>query len=61
MLPAIVLLSSLVGAAIGIFMILTAKLGWKKPLPFGPYLAGAGALALFYGPQINAWYLGKFH
>ncbi|MBX7230336.1 MAG: A24 family peptidase [Burkholderiaceae bacterium] len=57
MLPAIVLLSSLVGAAIGLFM----KLGWKKPLPFGPYLAGAGALALFYGPQINAWYLGKFH
>lgn len=61
MLPAIVLLSSLVGAMVGIFMILTERLGWKKPLPFGPYLAGAGALALFYGPQINAWYLGKFH
>jgi leader peptidase (prepilin peptidase)/N-methyltransferase len=27
------------------------------PIPFGPWLAGAGALALFYGPAINALYL----
>jgi leader peptidase (prepilin peptidase) / N-methyltransferase len=58
MLPAIILLSSVVGAAVGIAMIAGRRLGWSQPLGFGPYLAGAGALALFVGPQINQWYLG---
>jgi leader peptidase (prepilin peptidase) / N-methyltransferase len=58
MLPAMILLSSVVGAAVGIFMIAGRRLGWSQPLGFGPYLAGAGALALFIGPQINQWYLG---
>jgi leader peptidase (prepilin peptidase) / N-methyltransferase len=58
MLPAIILLSSVVGAAVGIVMIAGRRLGWSQPLGFGPYLAGAGALALFVGPQINQWYLG---
>jgi leader peptidase (prepilin peptidase) / N-methyltransferase len=58
MLPAIILLSSVVGAAVGIVMIAGRRLGWSQPLGFGPYLAGAGVLALFLGPQINHWYLG---
>jgi leader peptidase (prepilin peptidase) / N-methyltransferase len=58
MLPVIILLSSVVGAAVGIAMIAGRRLGWSQPLGFGPYLAGAGALALFFGPQINQWYLG---
>jgi leader peptidase (prepilin peptidase) / N-methyltransferase len=57
MLPVIVLLSSLVGAVVGISMILFAKHGRDKPIPFGPYLAAAGLLALLYGKQIVATYL----
>jgi leader peptidase (prepilin peptidase)/N-methyltransferase len=61
MLPAIILLSSVVGALVGIAMIAGRRLGWSQPLGFGPYLAGAGALALFFGPYINQWYLGLLH
>mgnify|MGYP001275762411 CR=1 FL=1 len=58
MLPAIILLSSLVGALIGIVLIVLARRGKDVPMPFGPYLAGAGLIALFWGPQINRLYLG---
>jgi leader peptidase (prepilin peptidase)/N-methyltransferase len=58
MLPAIILLSSLVGAAIGISLILFARHDRRKPIPFGPYLAGAGLLALFFGEALNQHYLG---
>ncbi|WP_097460134.1 prepilin peptidase [Mangrovitalea sediminis] len=61
MLPAVILLSSLVGAIIGISLILFGGRGREVPIPFGPYLAAAGILALWWGPQINhAWlsYLG---
>lgn len=48
---AIVLLSSIVGAAIGILLLLVGKLAHREiPMPFGPYLAGAGLLALALGP-----------
>jgi leader peptidase (prepilin peptidase) / N-methyltransferase len=57
-LPAIILLSAVVGAVVGIAMMIFKRLSRGQPLPFGPYIAGAGALALFFGPQINAWYLG---
>jgi leader peptidase (prepilin peptidase)/N-methyltransferase len=52
MLPAIILLSSVVGAVIGIAMIVFAGQGRGTKIPFGPYLAGAGLLALLYRPQI---------
>lgn len=58
MLPAIILLSSLVGAAVGILLILLARHGRNVPIPFGPYLAAAGVIALFWGEAINASYLG---
>jgi leader peptidase (prepilin peptidase)/N-methyltransferase len=58
MLPIIILLSSLVGAAVGIALIVFAKHGRDKPIPFGPYLAAAGLLALFYGKAIAETYLG---
>ena len=54
MLPAIILLSSVVGGVVGITLILFFKHGRSKPIPFGPYLAGAGLLALIFGPQIAA-------
>lgn len=57
-LPAIVLLSSVAGAVIGIAMIAFAKHDRQMPIPFGPYLAIAGWLALMWGDAINAAYLG---
>ena len=57
-LPGIILLSAVVGAMVGISMIIFKRLGRDQALPFGPYIAGAGVLALFFGPQLNAWYLG---
>ena len=56
-LPAIVLLSSLVGAIIGIALILLQGRDKATPLPFGPYLAAAGAIALFAGPALIRIYL----
>ncbi len=56
-LPLIILLSSLVGAVIGISMIIFAKRDHSIPIPFGPYLAAAGWLALLWGDDINRLYL----
>ncbi len=58
MLPLTILLSSLVGAAVGIALILFAKHGRNVPIPFGPYLAAAGVIALFWGETITTRYLG---
>ncbi|SHN20115.1 type 4 prepilin peptidase 1 Aspartic peptidase. MEROPS family A24A [Duganella sacchari] len=49
MLPAIILLSSVVGAVVGICLIVFAKRGRNNPIPFGPYLAAAGLIAMLYG------------
>jgi len=54
MLPAIILLSSVVGALVGISLIVVAKRGRDKPIPFGPYLAAAGLIAMLYGSTISA-------
>ncbi|MGR9099281.1 MAG: prepilin peptidase [Gammaproteobacteria bacterium] len=56
-LPAIVLLSSLVGASLGVAMILLTKRSHRIPIPFGPYLAIAGWTALMWGDRINRFYL----
>lgn len=58
MLPAIILLSSVVGAIVGISLIVAARHGRNVPIPFGPYLAAAGGIALFWGPQLTHSYLG---
>jgi leader peptidase (prepilin peptidase)/N-methyltransferase len=57
-LPVIILLSSLVGAIVGISMVVFGKHDHQKPIPFGPYLAAAGWLALMWGKEINQLYLG---
>lgn len=56
-LPLIILLSSLVGAVIGIAMILIMGRDRQIPIPFGPYLAGAGWLAMLWGAEITSAYL----
>ena len=58
LLPTIVLLSSLVGAIVGISLIVFRKHQRDIPIPFGPYLAAAGWIALIWGQQINVLYLG---
>lgn len=58
MLPIIILFSSLVGAVVGIMLIVFARRGRDKPIPFGPYLAAAGLLALLYGQTILETYFG---
>ncbi len=57
-LPLIIILSSVVGALTGILMILLLRRDHRAPMPFGPYLAAAGWLALFWGDRLNALYLG---
>ncbi len=56
-LPLIILLSSLVGAVIGITMMIVVKRDHNIPIPFGPYLAVAGWIALLWGHDLNQLYL----
>ncbi len=60
MLPLVILLSSFIGAIVGILLIVLARRGRSVPIPFGPYLAVAGVVALFWGPQITRAYLNQF-
>lgn len=55
-LPAIILLSSLAGAAAGIALIVTRGRDKNLPIPFGPYLALAGWITLLWGREISAAY-----
>ena len=57
MLPLIVLLSSVVGAVIGLGLVAFKGRDHQIPLAFGPYLAIAGAIALFFGKPLIALYL----
>lgn len=57
MIPLVIILSSAVGAVVGIVLIALAKQGRSVPMPFGPYLAGGGLIALFWGPQLLQSYL----
>ncbi|HEY0487919.1 MAG TPA: A24 family peptidase [Telluria sp.] len=58
MLPTIILLSSVVGAVVGISLIVFTKHGREKPIPFGPYLAAAGFIALLFGSQVSGFTQG---
>jgi leader peptidase (prepilin peptidase)/N-methyltransferase len=55
MLPTIILLSSVVGAVVGIALMVFAKHGRNTPIPFGPYLAAAGLIAMLYGAPLSAF------
>ena len=57
LLPIVILLSSLVGAVIGIAMILILGRDRNIPIPFGPYLAVAGWIAMLWGHDITNAYL----
>jgi leader peptidase (prepilin peptidase)/N-methyltransferase len=57
MLPLVLLLSALAGAVVGIALIVIRGRDRNVPIPFGPYLAAAGWIALMWGPQIVGGYL----
>jgi len=60
MLLPIILLSALVGAVTGITLIVVRGRDRNIPIPFGPFLAAAGWIALMWGPQIVSGYLGMY-
>ncbi|MCL2829177.1 MAG: A24 family peptidase [Betaproteobacteria bacterium] len=59
-LPFIILCSSFVGAIVGISLIVFARHGRNVPIPFGPYLAVAGFIALIWGESLTRAYLSTF-
>lgn len=58
LLPLAILLSSLTGAVVGGAMMVVARRGRNLPIPFGPYLAIAGVVAMFWGKALTQRYLG---
>jgi leader peptidase (prepilin peptidase)/N-methyltransferase len=57
MLPLIIMLSAVVGTIVGVGMIVFVRHDRNVPIPFGPYLAAAGWIALLYGTKIVDAYL----
>ncbi|MEK7835616.1 MAG: A24 family peptidase [Pseudomonadota bacterium] len=57
MLPVVILLSSFVGAIVGISLIVFARHGRNVPIPFGPYLVLGGLCAMFWGDALIQYYL----
>jgi leader peptidase (prepilin peptidase)/N-methyltransferase len=60
LLPVTILLSSVVGALVGVAMIVLVRHDRRVPIPFGPYLAGGGLVALFFGADLTQAYLAQF-
>ncbi|MEY6431445.1 A24 family peptidase [Thioalkalicoccus limnaeus] len=56
-LPQIILLAAVTGAIVGLLLVLTRGHDREIPIPFGPYLAGAGWISLIWGDSINHFYL----
>jgi leader peptidase (prepilin peptidase)/N-methyltransferase len=57
MLLPIILLSSVVGAVVGICLIVFTRRGRDNPIPFGPYLAAAGLISMVYGNMLVGLYM----
>ncbi|MGQ7843031.1 prepilin peptidase [Granulosicoccus sp. 3-233] len=57
-LPVVILLSSLVGAVVGLALIAITGRDKNIPIPFGPYLAAAGWIAMLWGESLSQWYYG---
>ena len=57
LIPSIILLSSAVGAAVGLSLMVLRQHDRNVPIPFGPYLAGGGVAAMFFGEQLARLWL----
>ena len=53
------MVSSIVGATVGVFLILVGKSDWGKELPYGPYIALAAVVWIFGGYELWDWYWGR--
>jgi leader peptidase (prepilin peptidase) / N-methyltransferase len=60
MLPLVILFSSLVGGIVGVSLMILKKYHRNTAIPFGPYLAGGGIIALFWGNKLNHAYFSLF-
>lgn len=58
--PFIILLSSILGSIVGVFLILKYKGSMKTIIPFGPYIALAAIIYIFGGEAIGKWYISLF-
>ena len=58
-LPMLLLLSSVVGAVVGVAILVVQKKGRNTAIAFGPYLAMAGLITLFFGGQMQSAFLGQ--
>ena len=56
-LPQIVLVSTILGSIVGVALIIVKKADGKMAIPFGPYIAIAGWIAMLWGDEINHTYL----
>jgi leader peptidase (prepilin peptidase)/N-methyltransferase len=54
------MLGVLAGGAVAVVLLLLGRKGRKEAIPFGPYLALGGAVALLWGDQVLTWYLSRF-
>lgn len=57
-LPVVILISSVVGAVVGLTLVMVRNHDRNVPIPFGPYIALAGWIALLWGGDLTTWYLG---
>lgn len=57
----VLLVSSFLGSLVGLTMIVLFRKGLKYAIPFGPFLATAALLYLFFGDAVLGWYLGLFY
>ena len=48
------------GGVVGTVLLVTGLRGRKDPVPFGPFLAAGGAMALFWGERAFGWWMGGF-
>lgn len=55
-----ILLSVLIGGPLAATLLATGRKDRKDPLPFGPFLAAGGAISLFWGDAVLAWYFAQF-
>jgi len=57
--PAVVfslMVSSMIGAAVGVSLILIGRREWSSRLPYGPYIAAAAVIWMFYGQPITRYF-----
>jgi len=52
-----ILISSLLGGAVGLILILVRRKGWQSRMPYGPYIALGAVLWMFCGHEMIDWYL----